>query len=169
MPKDVSSIRGRLDQCILEKHMSHDNKVSPSINQANFDTSRSVALAAGVYGRCIAPSPESAAPVPPFCYGGGDLGLNSDNGLEPWIYFFDHHGEQWLTHSVEFVLRRIHHFEDSRRGRRDQLLAAAAVHYGMDAWALIKDYDFKPRELDTSMPAHFPCGEEEATSACPFL
>ena len=84
-------------------------------------------------------------PLPPFRYAGGDLGLNSDNGMGPWIYFVDHAGQKWLTHSVETLLRNIDQFEEGGPGGREQLLAWAARHYGMDVWALIKGRDFQLR------------------------
>lgn len=73
------------------------------------------------------------APLPPFTYDGGNLGLVRSN--KPSIYFYDAIGKRWLTHSVEYVLRNVDQFTGGRGP--DQLLAAAALHYGLDAWALI--------------------------------
>ncbi|NHZ80106.1 hypothetical protein F2P44_12575 [Massilia sp. CCM 8695] len=84
-------------------------------------------------------------PVPPYRFTGGDLGLNSDSDQKPWIYFVDKNGEEWLAHSVESVLRVIDQFQETGRGGREQLLCAAAIHYGMDAYALIDGRDFQPR------------------------
>ncbi|MDQ1833218.1 hypothetical protein [Massilia scottii] len=84
-------------------------------------------------------------PVPPYRFTGGDLDLDSDTGRKPWIYFVDQNGQQWLAHSVESVLRVIDQFQDTGRGGRDQLLCAAAIHYGMDGYALIDGRSFQPR------------------------
>ncbi|MDM5176574.1 hypothetical protein PO883_05110 [Massilia sp. DJPM01] len=84
-------------------------------------------------------------PVPPYCFDGGDLGLNSENGLEPFIYFVDQNGQEWLARSVELVLRLLDQFQETGRGGRDQLLCAAAIHYGMDVYALIDGRNFQPR------------------------
>ncbi|NHZ83948.1 hypothetical protein F2P44_32470 [Massilia sp. CCM 8695] len=93
-------------------------------------------------------------PLPPFRFTGGDLGLNSDDGREPWIYFVDQNGEQWLTHSVESVLRVIDQFQETGRGGREQLLCAAAIHYGMDGYALIDG-----REAQRYFSVGDACGE----------
>lgn len=69
----------------------------------------------------------------PLRYAGGDLGLT--NGPQPWIEIVDASGRRYLTHSVQWVLRNIDLFD----GRRDQaqLLACAAMHYGLGAHALM--------------------------------
>lgn len=75
--------------------------------------------------------------LPPFQYAGGNLGLTDSS--EPCIYFYDSTGARALTHSVEWLLKNINSFEEGRD--RDQPLACAAVHYGLDVWALIKGRD----------------------------
>ncbi|MDQ1919398.1 hypothetical protein [Massilia pseudoviolaceinigra] len=84
-------------------------------------------------------------PVPPYRYDGGNLGLGSNSDRKPWIYFVDRNGQQWLTHSAESVLRVIDQFHEAGYGGRDQFLCLAAIHYGMDAYALIEGRDFQPR------------------------
>jgi len=69
----------------------------------------------------------------PLHYNGGDLGLGSRG--RPWIYFSDDSGKRFLTHSVEWLLKNIECFAEGRC--RVQPLACAAVHYGLDAYALI--------------------------------
>ncbi|MDQ1923213.1 hypothetical protein [Massilia pseudoviolaceinigra] len=83
-------------------------------------------------------------PVPPYRYDGGNLAF-ANHDQKPWIYFVDKNGEEWLAHSVESVLRVIDQFQETGRGGREQLLFAAAIHYGMDAYALIDGRDFQPR------------------------
>jgi hypothetical protein len=83
-----------------------------------------------------------ASPVPPFRYAGGNLGI-ADEG-RPWIYFMDANDQKWLTHSVEEVLRRVPDFTGNEHGDT-QLLAAAAIHYGLSVNALIDGYDAKAR------------------------
>lgn len=77
---------------------------------------------------------QDTGPVPPFRYAGGNLGI-ADGG-RPWIYFVDANNQKWLTRSVEEILREIHHFTGNERGDT-QLLAAAALHYGLNVYALI--------------------------------
>jgi len=69
----------------------------------------------------------------PLSYTGGDLGLG--NGGEPWIHFKDACGKTFLTHSVEWLLKNIDSFAEGRD--REQALADAAVHYGLDVYALL--------------------------------
>ena len=69
----------------------------------------------------------------PLHYTGGDLGLG--NGGEPWIHFQDAVGSAYTTHSVEWVLENIDWFKEGRG--QTQLLAAAALHYGLGAYALM--------------------------------
>ena len=69
----------------------------------------------------------------PLHYTGGDLGLG--NGGEPWIHFQDAVGSAYTTHSVEWVLENIDWFKEGRA--QTQLLAAAALHYGLGAYALM--------------------------------
>ena len=68
----------------------------------------------------------------PLRYDGGDLSLGN-RGI-PWIYFIDDNGRRFLTHSVEWLLKNIDSFADGRY--RDQPLACAAIHYGLDVHAL---------------------------------
>ncbi|WP_312488266.1 hypothetical protein [Massilia timonae] len=68
----------------------------------------------------------------PLRYAGGDLGLG--NRGRPWIYFIDDNGTRFLTHSVEWLLKNIDSFAEGRY--RDQPLACAANHYGLDVHAL---------------------------------
>lgn len=68
----------------------------------------------------------------PLRYNGGDLGLGSRG--TPWIYFSDGNGKRFVTHSVEWLLKNIDSFTERRR---DQPLACAAIHYGLDACALL--------------------------------
>ena len=83
-------------------------------------------------------------PLPPYRYGGGDLALTDSS--EPWIYIIDQAGCKWLTHSVEQVLRDVDQFAAGRD--REQLLAAAAKHYGLNVWALIRGYGEGERRND---------------------
>lgn len=76
-----------------------------------------------------------AMPPAPYQYAGGDLGLNSDSGTEPWIYFYDADGNRYLTHSVQWLLQNIDLFAQGRD--QDQPLACAAVHYGLGVYALM--------------------------------
>jgi len=69
----------------------------------------------------------------PLRYLGGDLGLT--NCSEPWIEIADNSGRKYLTHSVEWVLANIDLFQEGRN--QTQLLAAAALHYGLGAYALM--------------------------------
>lgn len=69
----------------------------------------------------------------PLRYAGGDLGLM--NSPQPWIEIVDASGRHYLTHSVQWVLRNIDLF-DARRDQA-QLLACAALHYGLGAYALM--------------------------------
>jgi len=69
----------------------------------------------------------------PLRYNGGDLGLG--NRGKPWIPFSDDSGKCFLTHSVEWLLRNIESFAEGRC--RIQPLACAAIHYGLDACALL--------------------------------
>ena len=69
----------------------------------------------------------------PLHYTGGDLGLG--NGGEPWIHFQDSVGSAYTTHSIEWVLENINWFKEGRG--QTQLLAAAALHYGLGAYALM--------------------------------
>jgi len=69
----------------------------------------------------------------PLRYAGGDLGLV--NGPQPWIEIVDASGRRYLTHSVEWILKNIGLF-DTRRDQA-QLLACAALHYGLGAHALM--------------------------------
>jgi hypothetical protein len=73
---------------------------------------------------------DEAAPLPPFRFDGGNLGLNLGSSEKPSIYIVDSIGQRWLFQSVEFVLKNI----DSFLSRRDylSLLSSAAVHYGFD-------------------------------------
>ncbi|WP_137172227.1 hypothetical protein [Massilia sp. HP4] len=68
----------------------------------------------------------------PLRYDGGDLGLG--NRGEPWIYFTDDNSKRFLTHSVEWLLKNIDSFAEGCC--RDQPLASAASHYGLDVHAL---------------------------------
>ncbi|WP_313171060.1 hypothetical protein [Massilia oculi] len=68
----------------------------------------------------------------PLRYDGGDLGLG--NRGKPWIHFSDDNGKRFLTHCVEWLLENIDSFAEGRY--RDQPLACAAIHYGLDAHAL---------------------------------
>lgn len=77
------------------------------------------------------------SPVPPYRYDGGNLGLARSE--HPTINFVDANDVQWRTTSVEYVLRQVPHFTGDERGPV-QLLAAAAIHFGLDAWDLIKGY-----------------------------
>lgn len=94
-----------------------------------------------------ADQPSASLPVPPFRYAGGDLGI-ADEG-QPWIYFMDANDEKWMTRSVEEVLRASPHFTGDERGDT-QLLAAAALHYGLDVYALIDGYDAEARASSRS-------------------
>lgn len=76
--------------------------------------------------------PESTM-VPPLRYRGGDLGLC--DRANPWIEFQDATGKQFLTHSVEWLLGHIDQFAPGRD--QDQPLAAAAIHYGLNVYALM--------------------------------
>jgi len=69
----------------------------------------------------------------PLHYTGGNLGLG--NGGKPWIHFQDAVGSAYTTHSVEWVLENIDWFKEGRG--QTQLLAAAALHYGLGAYALM--------------------------------
>jgi len=69
----------------------------------------------------------------PLRYAGGDLGLG--NGGEPWIQFQDSVGSAYTTHSVDWVLKNIDWFAAGQG--QTQLLAAAALHYGLGAYALM--------------------------------
>jgi len=79
------------------------------------------------------PKHPNQLPQHPLRYTGGDLGLGNDG--EPWIYFIDQAGQRYLTHSTEWVLHNLDSFLDERD--RIQLLSGAALHYGMDAYALM--------------------------------
>lgn len=74
-------------------------------------------------------------PLPPLRLAGNNLGIES----EPTIHFADRTGEMWETQSVESILRNIDAFEEERD--RYRLLAGAALHYGLDVWALIDGRD----------------------------
>lgn len=78
---------------------------------------------------------ERAAPkaFSPFRYAGGDLGLGNDG--EPLIYFVDRMDNRFVTSSVEWILQNLDLFSEARC--RAALLAGAALHYGLDAWALM--------------------------------
>lgn len=69
----------------------------------------------------------------PLRYAGGDLGLGT--GGEPWIHFRDSVGSAYTTHSVEWALKNIDWFEEGVG--QTQLLAAAALHFGLGAYALM--------------------------------
>ncbi len=72
------------------------------------------------------------APVPPLRLLADDLGLGNRHG--PRIDFLDSTGARWTTDSVEFILRNIDHFSGRHRLT---LLTGAALHYGLDAYALM--------------------------------
>ena len=98
--------------------------------------------------RAAQTSPSGAAPtvapctlIPPFQYAGGNLGLTDTS--DPWIYFYDSTGTRFLIHSVEWLLKNIDSFKEGRD--RDQPLACAAVHYGLDVYALIDGRDHHAR------------------------
>lgn len=104
-------------------------------NMASFNTS---ALSGTI--------PTVFAPLPPFFYAGGTLGLT--DLPEPDIHFVDAHGKEWMTHSVEVVLRLIDQFPEAGPGGQQQLLAWVSKHYGFaDIWELIDGYDYQPREV----------------------
>jgi hypothetical protein len=73
-----------------------------------------------------------ATPVPPFRLMQDDLGLNGEDA--PLIRFADRNGVVWDTKDIEQVLYHIDHFVG--RGRIS-LLAGAALHYGLDGYALM--------------------------------
>lgn len=90
----------------------------------------------GGAGKHVSPG---ANPQLPLLYVGGDLGLG--DGEHPWIHFADQTGQQYLTHSVEWVLRNIDCFLEGRD--RTQLLAAAALHYSLDTYALMGRHGYQ--------------------------
>jgi len=69
----------------------------------------------------------------PLRYNGGNLGLGHRE--KPWIDFIDDSGRGFVTHSVQWLLKNIESFAEGRC--RIQPLACAAVHYGLDACALL--------------------------------
>jgi len=69
----------------------------------------------------------------PLRYTGGDLGLG--NRGEPDINFRDAVGNEYTTSSVEWCLNKIDCFMEGRD--QVQLLASAALHYGLSAYALM--------------------------------
>jgi hypothetical protein len=73
-----------------------------------------------------------AGPTPPFRLMQDDLGLGNESA--PRIQFADRNGVVWQTEDVEQVLYHIDHFVG--RGRIS-LLAGAALHYGLDIYALM--------------------------------
>lgn len=88
--------------------------------------------------------PNTITPVAPFRYKGGTLGLT--DLPEPDIHFLDANGKEWITHSVEAVLRLIEQFPDDGPGGQQQLLAWTAKHYGFDdVWELISGYAYENR------------------------
>ncbi|WP_187271579.1 hypothetical protein [Massilia arenae] len=68
----------------------------------------------------------------PLHYDGGNLGLS--NRGRPKIHFIDDNSKHFLTDSVEWLLKNIDSFAEGRS--RDQPLACAAIHFGLDAHAL---------------------------------
>lgn len=69
----------------------------------------------------------------PLRYTGGDLGLG--NPGEPDIDFVDAVGNEYTTSSVEWCLKNIDYFMEGLD--QVQLLAGAALHYGLGAHALM--------------------------------
>jgi len=70
---------------------------------------------------------------PPFRYTGGDLGLGGRG--KPDINFRDALGNEYTTSSVEWCLKNITLFAEGRS--QVQLLASAALHFGLGAHALM--------------------------------
>ena len=127
--------------------------INPTIRRSpSFDSEGcGLTVQGGITMRSIDTSAQSQSetikaprPLPPYRYGGGDLALTDSS--EPWIYIVDQAGCKWLTHSVEQVLRDVDQFAAGRD--REQLLAAAAKHYGLNVWALIRGYGEGERRND---------------------
>jgi hypothetical protein len=69
----------------------------------------------------------------PLRYAGGELGLT--NVTEPRIQIVDAIGDRYRTSSVEWALRHLALFYPGKS--QVQLLADAALHYGLAPWALM--------------------------------
>lgn len=79
---------------------------------------------------------ESAYPLLPLQYAGGDFGLNLDSPHPPHIQIQDGAGVLWWAPDAEWVLRNIEHFTDRER---DRMLFCAARQYGFeDMYILIR-------------------------------
>ncbi len=72
--------------------------------------------------------------APPLRYAGGNLGL-SVGERDPVIHIVDATGKRFETHSIEWLLQNIEHFQPGRN--QVQPLACAAIHYGLDAYDLM--------------------------------
>lgn len=70
--------------------------------------------------------------LPPLLFAGGNLGLSI--GGKVFVDIEDAKFNRFVVYSAEWILRNIDHFQ----GRNQtQLLAGAAIHYGLDVYALM--------------------------------